>query len=54
MISFRSYKDLTQSAFYLCHVSDCDLEAEKLYSTETSLRDVCLKHYEELIEKDYE
>jgi hypothetical protein len=54
MISFKSYKDLANSAFYYCHIVDCELEAEKLYSTETSLRDVCLKHYKELIEKDYE
>lgn len=53
MISFKSYEDLAFSAFYSCHVSDCELEAEKLYSTETSLRDVCLNHYKELTDKDY-
>ncbi len=53
MISFKSYTDLAYSALYVCHISDCELEAEKLYSTETSLRDVCLNHYNELTEKDY-
>lgn len=53
MTSFKSYEDLAFRAFYSCHVVDCELEAEKLYSTETSLRDVCLNHYKELTDKDY-
>ncbi len=53
MTTFKSYEDLAHSAFYACHVTDCELEAEKLYSTETSVRDVCLNHYKELTDKDY-
>lgn len=53
MIIFKSYKDLEQTAFYYCHVLDCKLEAEKLYATETQIRDVCLNHHKELTEKDY-
>ena len=53
MIRFKSYKDLEHDAFYSCHVSECTIEAEKLYSTETQIRDVCLDHYKELIEKEY-
>lgn len=53
MISFKSYEDLAYDAFYSCHVVGCDLEAEKLYGTETQIRDVCLNHYQELTEKGY-
>ena len=53
MITFKSYKDLAYDAFYYCHVSECELEAEKLYPTETQIRDVCLNHYKELTEKNY-
>jgi hypothetical protein len=48
MIKFKSYEDLAFNAFYSCHVSECELEAEKLYSTETQIRDVCINHYTEL------
>ncbi len=48
MITFKSYSDLAYDAFYSCHVLDCEVEAEKLYSTETQIRDVCLDHYKEL------
>ena len=53
MIRFKSYEDLAYDAFYSCHVVGCELEAEKLYSTETSIVDVCLNHYKELTDKDY-
>ena len=53
MINFKSYEDLAYDAFYSCHVVGCELEAEKLYSTETQIKDVCLNHYKELTEKDY-
>jgi hypothetical protein len=53
MTTFKAYDDLAYSAFYSCHVVGCDLEAEKLYSTETQIRDVCLDHHKELTEKDY-
>lgn len=48
MITFKSYQDLAYQAFFSCHVIGCELEAEKLYSTETQIRDVCMKHYTEL------
>jgi hypothetical protein len=48
MIIFKSYEDLAYNAFYSCHVLDCKLEAEKLYATETQIRDVCINHYTEL------
>lgn len=52
-IMFKSHEDLAYDAFYSCHITGCDLEAEKLYATETQIRDVCLEHYKELIEKGY-
>lgn len=48
MITFKSYEDLAYDAFYSCQVSNCEVEAEKLYTTETQIRDVCIKHYTEL------
>lgn len=48
MIVFKSYEDLAYDAFYFCHVSNCKFEAEKLYATETQIRDVCINHYTEL------
>jgi len=48
MITFKSYEDLAYEAFYSCHVLECDVEAEKLYATETQIRDVCIDHYTEL------
>lgn len=54
MKTFKAYNDLASEAFYSCHVVGCDTEAEKLYSTETQIRDVCLNHYKELTEKGYQ
>lgn len=48
MIIFKSYEELANNAFYCCHVLSCKLEAEKLYATETQIRDVCINHYTEL------
>jgi hypothetical protein len=53
MTSFKPYDELSDQAFFSCHVVGCNLEAEKLYGTEISLRDVCLKHHKELTDKDY-
>lgn len=53
MIKFKSYDDLEFDAFYSCHVLKCELEAEKIYATETKIVDVCSNHYKELIEKSY-
>lgn len=48
MIRFKSYEDLAYNAFYYCHIFGCELEAEKLYSTDTQIRDVCIIHHTEL------
>jgi hypothetical protein len=48
MIKFKSYQDLAFDAFYSCHILGCELEAEKLYSTDAQIRDVCINHYTEL------
>ena len=53
MIRFKSYEDLAYDAFYSCNVLECELEAEKIYATETKIVDVCPDHYRELIEKGY-
>lgn len=53
MIRFKSNQEIDYNAFYSCNVSECELEAEKLYSTETLIRDVCLDHYKQLTDKDY-
>jgi hypothetical protein len=53
MIKFKSYEDLAYDAFYSCHVLDCELEAEKIYATESNIIDVCLNHYNELLKKEY-
>jgi hypothetical protein len=54
MITFKSHEDMAYDAFYSCNVSGCDIEAEKLYGTETKIVDVCPSHYKELIEKEYQ
>lgn len=48
MITFKSLKDTEYDAFYSCNVFGCELEAEKLYATETQIKDVCVSHYTEL------
>lgn len=48
MITFKPYKDIEYDAFYSCNVSGCEFEAEKLYATETQIKDVCMSHYTEL------
>jgi hypothetical protein len=53
MIKFKPHQDRAFDAFYSCNVSECELEAEKIYGTETSIVDVCLNHYKELSEKGY-
>jgi len=53
MIKFKSHYDMAYEAFYSCQVVDCELEAEKVYGTETTIVDVCPEHYLELSEKGY-
>ena len=54
MIKLKSYEDLAYDAFYSCHVLGCELEAEKIYATESKIIDVCVIHYKDLIEKGYQ
>lgn len=54
MIRFKSPEALAYDAFYSCHVLDCDVEAEKLYATQSKIIDVCSDHHKELMEKDYQ
>jgi hypothetical protein len=53
MIVFKSHDECALDAFFSCNVSKCELEAEKIYATETSIVDVCIEHYKKLIDKDY-
>lgn len=54
MIRFKSRQDLEYDAFYSCHVLGCELEAEKIYATESKIVDVCSNHYKELLDRDYQ
>lgn len=51
-IRVKSYEELSNSALYVCNLLDCYKEAEKLYSTETKLIDICQEHYSELTKRD--
>jgi len=53
VIIFKSYQDLEYNAFYSCYVFGCELEAEKIYATESKIVDVCSNHYKELLDRDY-
>jgi hypothetical protein len=53
MIKFKSHEDLAYDAFYSCNVLECELEAKKIYATETKIVDVCSNHYTELMEKSF-
>jgi hypothetical protein len=53
MMKFKSREDLAYDAFYSCHVLNCEVEASKIYATESTIIDVCLDHYKELMEKGY-
>lgn len=52
-MKFKSRQDLAYDAFYSCHVLNCEIEAEKIYATESNIIDVCSDHYKELTEKGY-
>jgi len=54
MIKFKSREDLAYDAFYSCNVLDCEVEASKIYATQSNIIDVCLDHHKELSEKDYQ
>lgn len=48
MTKFKPKEDMMLDAFFSCNVFGCESEAEKLYSTETQIIDVCINHYAEL------
>ena len=48
MIKFKSYEQLAAEPVGYCSVISCNVDGEKLFSTETTVLDVCLKHYIEL------
>lgn len=50
-MSFKSYEDMEYDALFVCHVLECQKEAERLFATETRIADVCNDHYKELIDK---
>jgi hypothetical protein len=51
MIKFKSKYETSMDAFMSCAVVDCEEEAEKLWSTESNVIDVCQKHFNELQEE---
>lgn len=53
MIEFKSREDVAYDAFYSCHVLHCEVEAEKIFATESKVVDVCSDHHKELMEKVY-
>lgn len=48
MIEFKSYDQLFIEPLGICSVVGCDVDGEKLFSTETKVLDVCLNHYTQL------
>jgi hypothetical protein len=53
MIRFKSREDMAYDAFFSCYVLDCEVEASKIYATQSNIIDVCADHHKELMEKDY-
>jgi hypothetical protein len=48
MIQFKSYDQLSFEPLGICSVIGCDVDGEKLFSTEIKVLDVCLNHYTQL------
>jgi hypothetical protein len=54
MFKLKNREELIYSALHVCHIEGCKLEAEKIYaSSESSIIDVCNKHYDLLIKEQY-
>lgn len=53
MIKLKSKTELSLSALLICNVSECELEAEKLWSTESNVIDICQQHYKQLTMEQY-
>lgn len=45
MLRLKSREELGDSAFMVCNIYSCYEEAEKLWSTETNVIDICERHY---------
>lgn len=48
MLRLKDKTELSVSAILLCNIAKCDEEAEKLWSTETNVIDICQRHYNQL------
>jgi len=48
MIDFKTYDQLSFESLGTCSVVGCNIDGEKLFSTETRVLDVCLNHYTQL------
>ena len=54
MFKLKNRNELIYSAFQVCHVDGCDLEADQIYdSSESSIIDICTKHYKLITKEQY-
>ncbi len=53
MLRIKGRQDFIYSAFMVCLIEGCNEEAEKLWSTESNIIDVCMPHYKELEAERY-
>ena len=53
-MKLKNPKDKVYSAFHVCEIEKCELEAEKIYaSSESRIVDLCLQHYKEITSEGY-
>lgn len=48
MLRIKDKSEISMNAIMLCMISQCNEEAEKLWTTESNMIDICKKHYEQL------
>lgn len=53
MLRLKDKEELYLSAIMLCNIYQCDEEAEKLWTTETAMIDICTKHHTMLIAEEF-
>lgn len=53
MLKLKTRNQTIYSAYMICLIEGCENEAEKLWSTETNVIDVCEKHYKILQTESY-
>ena len=53
MLKLKDPKKLIYFAFQICMIEPCENEAEKLYSTESNVIDVCEYHFKLLQKEKY-